>query len=237
MLRMQERLPPYMHFFAADGDGQSLTQDFLAAHGDEGYGTIPAALIGKSDPAQLAALVAAAGDAPQPNEFDSARIAGEEAASGASATWQHIYDVAASGQAIPVPYHQPRASDPVKLAAATAAYHELRAGTRAPATLPDIRDVLAPSALRDLTLLPASGLDGKALLVQACQQCHNDKLNQKITRARFDVTKLATLSATEKDKAIARLQSATNTAGHMPPAQLRSLGEDEVARMIDALTK
>jgi hypothetical protein len=235
MLRMQERLPPHRHFFSSDGEGRLLVADFQAAHGTEGYGPIPGALIARSDPGKLAALVAAAGFAPQPNEFDSAHIAAEEAATGTSATWQSIYDEAASGYAIAVPYHELRASDADKLAAATAAYRDVLDGKRAPASLPDIRDVLAPGALRDMTLLPAPGLDGKSLLVQMCQQCHNDKLNQTISRARFDVTKLLSMSSTEKDLAIARIQSATNASGHMPPAQLRALGAAEVARMIDAL--
>src|SRR5207237_3826920 len=97
MLRMQERLPAHRHFFAAGGEGRSLAADFFAAHDQEAYGPIPATMIAKSDPAQLAALVAAAGFAPQPNEFDSARIAAEEAATGTSPTWQGIYDEAASG--------------------------------------------------------------------------------------------------------------------------------------------
>jgi hypothetical protein len=92
----------------------------------------------------------------QPNVFDTRRIEQEVRASssrqpeinlprGSSATWQALYDHAAQGEFIPVPYHDVKVTDPIKLQQATDAYRGFLAGTVAKADLPDVRAVSAPS--------------------------------------------------------------------------------------------
>src|SRR5206468_967816 len=85
-LRMQERQDPWTHFFKADRlGGAALLADFHAAHGSaEDYGPIPAALIDKSDPSQLAGLVENNGGMIQPNEFQTLTIEAEVARSSPS---------------------------------------------------------------------------------------------------------------------------------------------------------
>jgi hypothetical protein len=57
---------------------------------------------------------------------------------------------------------------------------------------------------QELSFRPSTDLvtagDGHGILVQICQQCHNPSLDQTLTRAKFDVTKLDTLSREEKDR-------------------------------------
>jgi hypothetical protein len=250
MLRMQEDSDPFTHFFSRNtAGGRALLDDFHAAHGqDENYGPIPAALIDQSDPAKLAALLAAAGFAQQPNAFDSRSIEAEVSASaplepvvndppGRSATWQAAYDRAVTGGAIAVPYHDVKISDPARLARMTAAYQQLRSGQLEAPQLPDIRQVFLDAGLRDMGFAPKAGQGGRALLVNMCQQCHNPGLDPTISRARFDVTKLGELSRAEKDVAIARLLADDSSRLKMPPVLLRTVTDDERDQMVAELRR
>ncbi|HEY1817326.1 MAG TPA: hypothetical protein VGG74_33500 [Kofleriaceae bacterium] len=246
ILRMQELEAPHTHWFsAATTGGVALLQDFHAAHGtDEDYGPIPAALIDKSDPDQMAAFITAAGFGDQPNAFPSAEIEQQVAAAaplqpqvnmpmGASASWTSIYQAAASGSAIAAPYHDVKVTDPDKLAAMTAAYTACRTG--GPPLADDIRDVLLDQGLADMGFAPQPGMTGMAMLQQQCEQCHNSRLDPTITRDNFLIDQLAQMSRAEKDLAIARLQTPTDTRLTMPPPLFRLPSDADRAAMIAEL--
>jgi hypothetical protein len=248
ILRMQENTPPFTHWFSSSTDGgKALLADFHAAHGTaEDYGPIPAALIDKSDPALFAQMVAQAGFADQPNAFDSAKIEAEVAASspgqpminvprGASATWKARYDAAEAGQFIAAPYHDVKISDPDKLARMTAAYQDWQAGRAT--TLPDIREVFLDAGLAEMGFAPTAGASGKQLLVEMCQQCHNANLDPMVSRDKFLVDKLDTMSRAEKDLAIERLDPNLTSRLRMPPTLFKSVTPAERQAMIDELRK
>jgi hypothetical protein len=241
-LRMQEVEPPFTHWMNASTDGgRALLADFHAAHGTtEDYGPLPAAMIDKSDPSKLAAFVTQAGFT-QPNYFRSAEIEAQVARSapqqpavnvpqGWSATWQALYDEAAAGSFIATPYHDVKVTDPVKLSAMTTAYQAWLGGTRT--NLPDIRDVFLDTGLRDMGFAPKVGLDGRGLLVQMCQQCHNANLDMTISREKFLVDQLDQMSRGEKDLAIKRLGLDPSTRLRMPPPLFRTLTDYEREQMV-----
>jgi hypothetical protein len=247
ILRMQENTPPFTHWFSAQTTGgRALLADFHAAHGTEDYGGIPGALIDKSDPAKLAQLVAQAGFANQPNAFPSAAIEAEVAQSaaqqpainvpmGKSASWQAIYDKAVAGQFIATPYHDVKITDPKKLATMITACQDLAAGKRQ--DLPDIGDVMLDDALRDIGFAPKVGADGRTLLAQMCQECHQSKLDPMVSRDNFLVDKLDQMSRAEKDLAIARLKLGPETRLRMPPMLFRTITDAERQAMITELMK
>jgi len=248
MLRMQELEDPWTHWFRSDRPGGiTLLQDYVRAHGaTEDYGGIPAALIPKADGRALEDLVKGQGFGVQPNAFDSRAIEDEVTASspaqpivntprGKSATWQSLYDRAAAGSFIPVPYHDVKVTDPDKLQFATDEYKKFVAG--ASTTLPDIRRVFLNDALEAMTFVPRAGASGREVLIQTCAQCHNPNLDQSISRAKFDVTRLDTMSRAEKDLAIARLNLPSADRLKMPPAAMRSLPDDARNAAIEELKK
>jgi hypothetical protein len=248
ILRMQEIKPPFTHWFSPDTDGgRALYADFHLAHGnDEDYGPIPAALLDKSDPSQMAKMITQAGFGDQPNAFDSSAIEHEVAAfapfqpadnstPGRSASWQAIYDQAVAGQFIATPYHDVKVTDATKLKQMSDIYRQYRAGMRA--DLPDIRDVFLDTGLRDMGFAGKEGLDGRGLLVQMCQQCHHAKLDLTISREKFLVDKLDTMTRDEKNVAIQRLQMADDTRLAMPPVLFRTITDAERQAMIDELMK
>jgi cytochrome c553 len=233
LLRMQERTDPWTHYFKATRvGGAALLADFHAAHGnDEDYGPIPASLIDKSDPHILERWVEGNGSNDQPNEFPSEIVEEEVRASnrmqpgmnvppGASMTWESLFQSAASGESIAVPYHDVKVTDPAKLAAKTTAYVATMTGS-ATDPMPDIRDVFLDAALSDLGFAPRAGLDGRAMAVAMCGQCHNPRLDQTLSRARFDVTKLDTMDAAERDLAALRLMLPDGDRRHMPPTRYK----------------
>jgi hypothetical protein len=250
ILRMQELQNPWTHFFRDNRPGgQALLADFVAAHGtDEDLAGIPAALISASDPARLEDFVRSAGFGNQPNEMRTKDIdeeivdsnpaqPGDNSVPGVSAIWQAQYEQTVTGQFIPMPYHDVKVTDRQKLAAMTAAYQSFKNGS-APATqLPDIRDVFLDSALPEIGFMVKPGLSGRQILVHACTQCHNSRLNQQITRAKFNVEQLDAMSREEKDVAIERLKLPVDHLLKMPPRRFKSLTPEEIAKAVEELKK
>ena len=248
MLRMQELEDPWTHWFRSDRPGGlALMQDYFRAHSDEEeYGSIPGALIPKSDGRALEDLVKGQGFNRQPNEFDSRAIEDEITLSssmqpeintprGRSSTWQELYDRAFRGEFIPPPYHDVKVTDPNKLQYVTDEYKKFMAGEVQ--TLPDIRRVFLDDALEAMTFLPRSGAAGREVLVQTCAQCHNPKLDQTISRAKFDVTRLDSMSRAAKDEAIKRLKLPASDRLHMPPGIMRALPDDALQAAVSELEK
>ena len=249
ILRMQENTAPFTHWFSTETEGgRALFQDFHAAHGTtEDYGPIPAALVDKSDPAKMAQMIKQAGFADQPNAFFSKAIEEEAKAwapqqpavnvpTGYSVTWAAAYDKSVGGQFIAAPYHDVKITDPAKLAPMTAAYQQFLKGTLQ-GDLPDIRDVFLDEGLRDMGFSAKRGLDGKGLLVQLCQQCHNTLLDPMISRDKFLVDRLDQMSRDEKNLAIDRLLLPDTQALFMPPRLFRTMTDQERDLMIAELKK
>jgi hypothetical protein len=231
MLRMQERVNPWLHFMrSSTAGGQQLLADFRAAKGDEEYAGIPAARFGQSDPAQLQAFVEGAGFANQPNEFSSIAIPGR----GANAAWTRLYDGFVQGRFIAPPYHNLRISSPEKLSDMTAHYQAYRRGEVKAEDLRDIREVIDDGGKRDMGFMVKEGLSGQDILVQACAQCHHDSLNQDISRAKFklDPNKM---DCKERELAIERLRLPAEDHKRMPPARFRSLTQDEIEKVVAVL--
>ena len=153
---------------------------------------------------------------------------------GTSRTWQGIYDAAIAGQFIATPYHDVKITDPTRLAHMTDAYVGFRGG--APLG-EDIRDVFLDAAMTELGFAPGPAMDGRGLLVQQCQQCHNTRLDPTISRDLFLVDRLDQMSRAEKDLAIQRIEMPLDTRLTMPPPLFRTLTPAQRALMIEALRK
>lgn len=248
-LRMQEHEAPFTHWMSSSTTGgQVLLADFHAAHGtSENYGPIPASLIDRSNPSALAGLI----DTfmfTQPSPFPSAKIEAEVQQSnpaqpainipvGASVTWSALHAAAASGTAIPPPYHDVKITDPTLLAQMSAVYRDVANGTVARTELPDTRDVVLASAKIDLTFRLAEGGTGSQVLVQACQQCHDPEADPQVSRAHFDVTKLSVMATGEKQLAIDRMHLSPDDPKIMPPRRFRSLSTAQIAAASVELTR
>jgi hypothetical protein len=239
MLRMQELQRPWNHWMYNDSVGvDALRADFHAAHGTtENYGGIPAGALDDGDVQQLEGFVENNGFQSQPNEFLGATIANEVAATGSSSTWQGLYQNAEHGMYIPVPYYDFRATDPTMVQGLVSQYSQVMAGKMPQSQLGDMTAVFSDADERALTFKPATGLTGAQVLVQVCQQCHNSRLDQTISRALFNVETLSTLPAAIKQEAIRRINLPVDDCSHMPPTRFRDLDPSEIALVQAELSK
>jgi mono/diheme cytochrome c family protein len=258
ILRMQELQFPWHHWLFDEPEGDVfLCADYRAAHVGEDYAGVPAVNFASScrapqgtfaGPPALENFIENNGFLAQPNEFVTDDILAEVVANnpaqpgsnvppGQSATWNALYDAYLGGVAIPPPYHDFRVTDAAKLAAMTDAYNAVRGGSMPADQLPDITDVFLDEALPDMTIRPRPGATGEEILRQMCIQCHNSRLDQTISRAKFNVEDLAAIPAAEKAVAIERLTSPKDSAKLMPPARFRELSDDEIALAIGALSQ
>jgi hypothetical protein len=252
IMRFQELENPWTHWFRNNTPGGiALLADFTAAHGlDETYAGIPGSRIAASQPAALEQFVRLAGFGNQPNEFNTRRIELEVSGTsvgqpfengtpGASPTWNALNARFLQGEVIPVPYHDVKVTDAAALAQMTDAYVQHRT-SGAGAHLPDIREVFREDRMYEMGGMHIDPtLQGQALLTAACAQCHNSRLDQNITRARFnaDLSKLSDLqggvrTGAERDAtlrlAIERLRLPETDIARMPPARLRELSGEQI---------
>lgn len=240
ILRMQELRAPWGHWMSANESANNLEtlNDYKRAHAaGEVYAGIPGQAIPNSSPRALEGFLVSRGFGTQPNVFNSAQILDR----GSSAAWRALYAKAQAGEQIPPPFHANRITDPVKLRTSADAYKAVANNTMPVSMLPDIREVFLDSALQDLSFRPATSLvqagDGKGILVQMCQQCHNPNLDPGTSRANFDVTKLDTMTRAEKDKAIYRLTLPRDAFRRMPPTRFREISAEEIELVTNELKK
>ena len=250
LLRMHELATPWTHWFSQDNEGgRALIEDYIAAKGDEPLAGVTGAQIVESRPADLEGLARFVNMQAQPHEFNSDVIEREVRASaagqpydnsvpGVSSTWRELYERARAGSAVTAPYHDVKVTDPKKLERASAAYRAFRAGELQREALPDIRDVFPDdeALLAEMGVMTTPGADGDAVLMEACSLCHNARLDNTLTRARFQAD-LVGIDREEKDEAIRRLQLPTDHPQAMPPARLRALSDEARARAIEALQR
>ncbi|HEX4340839.1 MAG TPA: c-type cytochrome [Polyangiaceae bacterium] len=250
ILLMRELEGPWTHFFAPaqasdailpEASGVDLLNDFIAAKGDESYAGVPAPVIR----ATVGLTLQSAVNLPQPLFFDGQAILTERWPYGPdgyaktpsrSPTWDGTYEAFKRGEELPLPYFDPRATDAAKQAKLTAAYRDYVAEPSSAAPLPELSDIFPddPQTRAEIGLQTEPGATPAQALVQACGTCHNDVLDQSVSRARFNVA-LSHLAPAELAVAIERLKTARGAPGAMPPAGRRQLDPTTLASVVDYL--
>ena len=244
-LLMRELEKPWTHFFlpippvdpkALPGvTGIDLSRDFGRAHGDEPYAGVPSATLQGSSPPFLEGLAGRA----QPLFFDSQTIELERWPNGPksdpqpSPTWARAYDAFKRGEQLALPYEAARATDADKQARLTEAYTRYRNGELPADELPDLSDIFPddPVLRARIGLEVEPDASAPEALIQACGSCHNDVLDQSLSRARFNVD-LSRLDRAALDRAIARIELPPSAAGAMPPPEFRQLTAETRERVI-----
>ncbi|MEQ1877368.1 MAG: hypothetical protein ABL958_12050 [Bdellovibrionia bacterium] len=225
--------------------GLALLEDFRAAHGTfEEYAGIPARFIPESAPILLENMMRFQGFEPD-QTFDfrgleieteikqaNARQPWSNILPGISPTWTAMRQAFLLGNAIAPPYHDVKVTDPVKLAAMTDAYARYRKGFITAKELPDIRDVLPDEKLAKLGFGVEATANGRDVLVQACAQCHNSRLDQSLSRARFNAM-ANSFSPEVKETVKKRLLLPEGHLLRMPPTRFRALTEEQKHSLLE----
>jgi hypothetical protein len=248
LLLMRELNGPWTHFLGIDNEGIAdappeptagdLTRDFEAAHAGEPFAAVDPEIVRSSQAFTLRHFV----DDVQPLLFNGLAIekerwpklnGGYASEPQRSATWDAAYAAFQRGEQLSLPYYAPRASDPDKQQRLTAAYQRYRAGA---ASLPDLADIFPddPRQRAEIGLQVDPSATPAEMLVQACGPCHNDVLDQSLSRARFSIA-LGRLDRAERETAVARLAAVRGSAGAMPPRNARQLDADAIGRLTEYL--
>ena len=254
-LLMRELNNPWTHFFqplpanpeqfiGPGVQGHDLLSDYLDAKGDEAYGGfLPSTLVGIA-PFLLESTVLA----DQPVLFDAPGIENERfpydpdhgypQGPGDSPTWDAAYEAFKRGEQLALPYLEARVSDPGKHSAHVRDYQRYRAGELSADELPDVGDIFPddPSVRAQLGLQTEPGSSPEQTLIQACGSCHNDVLDQTISRARFNID-LWKLDRSEIALAIDRIERDHGAPGVMPPPEARQLDPEARLQLLDFLRR
>ncbi len=253
ILLMQELSGPWSHYFSrlVEG-GEVLISEYFAAHPiDEGYAGVSSIDVYNSDPESLQNLIIQNGFDMPPNRYLSDVIQAEvkrgdprqpaiNETTGWSPTWDLSFAAFARGEAIPVPHSEIKTTNETALRQATELY---RAFVTDPFSqeseeerdFPDLTNLMKFSAQVGSGMRMTPDLPATSLIVQACGQCHNSRLNPSISRANFNAD-LARTSRAAKDSAIRRLYAADDE-GKMPPTLFRALTDEERERIVAELEK
>lgn len=224
--------------------GEDLMRDFLAAKGSEPYAGID---VTQYRPSAAVVLETAAG-LDQPLYFDSLQIERERwphGASGASddppdprpsPTWENGYAAFKRGDQLALPYLEARATAPNKQVQLTAAYASWRKHDPSADELPDLADIYPDDALTRARIGLETEPDASPVdaLIQACGACHNDVLDQTLSRAAFNID-LSRMTRAERGRAIDRIERPRTAPGAMPPMHSRQLSDPVKARLLDYL--
>lgn len=252
-LLMRELNSPWTHFFEPLLEqleplgrpgvrGTDLMADYRQARGDERYGNFELEQLAAIAPFLLESAVGNA----QPVLFDAPRIESErwpydpETRYGdqprPSPTWEAGWEAFKRGEQLALPYLEPRATDPTKLARLSETYARYRAGELSEDELPSLADVFPddPELRARIGLQNEPDASPVEALIQACGSCHNDVLDQSISRARFNVD-LWQLDPAEIAAAIERVERAPSQPGAMPPPEARQLDPAARERLLDYL--
>jgi hypothetical protein len=251
VLLMRELVGPWTHFFGPDQDepegfpeltGTGLLREYLRAKGDERYSNLSVDVIRSTVGFTLQNAVTQQ----QPVLFDGSEIMNERwpwtEADGypevpaKSTTWYTQYDAFKRGEQLPLPYYDPRVSDVAKLQKLSAAYQAYRKGELSAEELPDFADIFPddPKIRAEIGLQTEPGATPAQMLIQACASCHNEVLDQSISRARFSVA-LGRMSREEIGVAVARLQAPRDSLLVMPPRGRRQIGAEDMEQLIKYL--
>ena len=119
---------------------------------------------------------------------------------------------------------------------AAEAYAQYRAGDLSADELPSLADIFPddPSVRARIGLQTEPGATPEETLIQACGTCHNDVLDQSLSRARFNIN-LWKLDKAEIKVAIERIKRKSSEVGVMPPPEARQLDSHARKKLLEYL--
>ena len=237
-LLMIQKTAPWTHFFRDKEAGKWLLDSYFEAHPkSEVYGGIPGRLIRWSEPALLQGLIEHEGGLLQPAELPTVALARMEMARkqpAAVPAFQSLQRRALHGDVFPLPHPTAVFTDPLRQAEGATAYKALMGGDSAH-PLPDLTELHSVPALHSTQRRPSPNASGEQILTEACARCHNQRLDQSLSRANFDPSRLAELTRAQLDAVAERLVLPAASPLSMPPRRFAQLSSDEVQLVRETL--
>lgn len=156
--------------------------------------------------------------------FDNGRVLLESVQGGAPQQWSAYFAEVMANKRFAVPYHGISTADPAKQARASASFVS---GEKAW----DLSDIFSDEAEIAMSFRPSADETGEELLTHFCARCHNGRLDQTKSRARFDAERIKEMPAEELALAVQRLSLPLDSPLKMPPVFVAELDEAAIARL------
>lgn len=225
------------HAYAAPSLDEDLVAAYRRAKSDEGYAGLPGSMLGQTAGFFLQSAVPRA----QPLEYHSPTIQTERGMSDAgtppllrrSPSWDRAYAAFKRGEHLALPHFAEDPTDRAKVARLSTEYRRYLSRDLPAEQLPDLADVFPddPQMRAEIGLTTEPGATPAEALIQACGACHNDVLDQSISRARFSID-LKRMDLAERELAIERIERSREATGVMPPPNARQLTPEARTKLI-----
>lgn len=236
ILRMQELVNPWTHWFRDNRGTRPMLDTFQAVHVNEDYAGIPANIIANNDPADLEDMVRAAGFGNQPNRFEGNNINNDDINTDTpNDVWMGLYENAVTGQMIAPPYFGINPYDDTLVADAGDLYRQVAAGDISESQMPDLTQLFRQDALRYLSFQPAPGLSGTEIVQHRCGTCHDGRF-PGISRDNFRIQDFPdNLTDQMKLKITQRIGLNEHSRFKMPPLAFSELSPAEIEAIREAM--
>lgn len=156
--------------------------------------------------------------------FENFAVLRESVNGGPPVQWSKYFAEVKANQRFAVPYHELSTADPAKLSRASDSFGS---GEKAW----DLSDIFSDEAEIAMSFRPSADETGEELLTHFCARCHNGRLDQTKSRARFDAERIKEMSAEERALAVERLLLPLDSPLKMPPAFVAELDDGAIARL------
>jgi hypothetical protein len=166
----------------------------------------------------------------EPHVFPSQNVLDDRFCRGDRAAWtQYRSEMLSAG--FPVPFYDFDVLDPVRGAAAAADFAAFLAQNADADAFELAASLMSETAARAVGYLPEEGSSDRQLVRQMCVRCHNDLVDPRLGRSRFNVDGLDRLSVQERALAAERISLPPGSPLRMPPLRAGVLPPWAVERL------
>ncbi len=154
---------------------------------------------------------------------------------GEASAWSAQQAQVVAGERLPLPSHRIDITSEIARDEVIETYKAVQSGAMSPEDLVHPSSAIAYSAMSEMSLVPEQDATAEQILTHMCARCHNGNLDQTLSRARFDATRLAELDAAQKAVIADRIQRHDDDKFQMPPRRSGTMPQWAVTRVLEYL--
>lgn len=152
---------------------------------------------------------------------------------GAASSWSTEYERVAQGDRLPLPSYKIDITSDLDRQEAIDSYKAVMDGVAPAEELVHPSNAIAYDSMVEMSVVPREDATAEEILSHMCARCHNGKLDQSLSRARFDATSLGELTAFDRLTIADRVQRSHEDKLMMPPRRFATMPAWAVARVVE----
>lgn len=154
---------------------------------------------------------------------------------GTASAWGEQQAAVIAGERLPLPSHRIDITSDIARDEVIETYKAVQSGAMAAEDMVHPSAAIAYSAMSEMSMVPPQEATAEQILTHMCARCHNSTLDQSLSRARFDATKLSELDDLQKAVIADRIQRHEGDKFQMPPRRSGTMPQWAVTRVLDYL--